>query len=109
MSMRYWPLSVIVTSPLVPEAHLYEISQARTRLPSEKGFYAMMEVARRTPAVAAPNLVFIETIEPDGSRRGEARRVFTHYPEADEWLRLERQCVHETSEGFLFVFFDGLH
>ncbi len=101
--MKFWPLSVIAASPLVPPAYAHEVSRIATHLPSEGAFYACIDVARRTEPVNAPGLVIVESIG------APQRRVYTEYPEWDEWFRLERGAVMQAQDGFMFVHFDGLH
>lgn len=101
--MKFWPASVIASSPLVPPGYALEINQLEHRLPSEGAYRAAVDVARRTRPINAPNMVVIETVE------GRARRVYTAFPETDEWLRLERGGMIETNEGFMFYMVDGLH
>lgn len=101
--MRYWPLSVIAQSPLVPPAYALEISMTATRVPSQGAYYAMVDIARQTAAVDAPNLVIIESTDAPG------RRCFTGYPTEAEWLRLERTVFMENEAGFMFGMIDSLH
>jgi hypothetical protein len=101
--MRYWPLSVLVTSPLLPEAYAHEVHQFNHRLPSQGAYLACVDVARHTVPVEAPNLVVIETIG------GQGRRMFTSYPTADEWLRLERTTMMENDDGFMFMLMEAVH
>lgn len=101
--MRYWPFSVISTSPLMPEAYVYEASGIMHRAPSHGAFLACVDVARRTPAVEAPNLFIVESTD------CASRRIFAYYPEEEEWLRLERGTFIEDKNGYLFGLVDALH
>ena len=101
--MRYWPLSVIATSPLLPEAYAHEVHQFNHRLPSQGAYLACVDVARRTQAVEAPNLVVIESLG------APACRMFTDYPTDEEWLRLERTTVLENEAGDIMMIMEGIH
>lgn len=100
--MRYWPLSVIAQSPLVPSAFVAELRDFCLKMPSQGAFYAAMAVAGHTEPVEAPNLVVIQSIGAPN------RRAYVDYPELDEWLNLERATVMENN-GYAFVLMDALH
>lgn len=100
--MIYWPLSVIATSPLAPPAYAEEIRQIAVYMPSRGAYHAAADIARHTPAVAAPNLVVIETAG------GPPRLAYTGPPAGDEWLKLERGCIME-NDGVMFILINGMH
>lgn len=101
--MRYWPISMIARSSLLPAAYAPEIARFNVAMPSEGAFYACFDVARRTPAIDAPNTVVIETIG------APQRCAYVDFPDTDEWLKLERINVMETKDGYLFVSVAALH
>lgn len=103
--MQYWPLSALVESPLMPAvfcAELREAYRSKAGL-SEGAFIACGTVAIHTAYHDAPNLVLIE------SACAPARRVYSGYPNHDEWLRLERGGVIGRADGMLCVLIDALH
>lgn len=100
---RYWPLSVLKTSPLMPAQYAWELLRFTTHLPSPGAYYACIEVAKQTPAVPAPGLVVIETVN------GTGRFMYTDYPKFEEWARLERVAAVEGMDGFMCMVMDVLH
>lgn len=103
MITRFWPLSVIQSSPLLPQNYAWELSRFYREVPSQGAYYAAMEVARRTPALEASHLVVIQSV---GTPE---RRAYKDYPNDDEWSRLERTVVCETDDGCMFMLMDALH
>lgn len=101
--MRYWPQSVIVTSPLIQSHLAHEWGNASWVCPSKDAFLAGLAVASQTEAIDAPNLSVVHTVD------APVRRLFTDYPGTREWLRLERVCIVEDSNGFMFGMVDALH
>lgn len=102
--MKYWPLSLIAESPLLPPAYFMEVTDAgRTCNMSRGAFLACGDVAMRTAPVDAPNMVVME------SPGAPARRVYVRFPECEEWLRLERGGVVAGDDGLLHVLIDALH
>lgn len=102
--MNYWPLSVVVTSSLMPMTFGFELSRVyKTCYLSPAAFMACGDVARHTTPRAAPNLVIVESVN------APARQMFTGYPGQREWEALERGGVIEASNGMLHVIIDALH
>lgn len=101
--MKYWPFSILATSPLLPEAYLHEVSRMLHRVPSHGAYMACVDIARRTPAVVAPNLFIVESTD------CPYRRMFIGHPEGDEFLRLERGIFIEDVNGYLFGSIEALH
>lgn len=100
--MRYWPLSLLASSPLMPGLYALEIEQVCSRSPSEAAFYSCFEVARHTEPTPTGGLAIIE------SEGAPARQVYTEYPSWDAWSRLERAAVI-AANGHFFIIIDGLH
>lgn len=101
--MKYWPMTVIIQSPLVPPAYAWELQQFYRKIPSEGAYDAVFDVARKTPPVEAPNTVVVSSV---GS---PCRRVCLGYPTEAEWLPLERAAVVAGDNGYLYVLMDALH
>ena len=100
--MRYWPLSEIATSPLLPPEYVAELCRARnTGSMSNGAILACYQTATQIATVQSP-LVIIESIG------APWRRVYTEYPEFEAWLALERAGFVETQDNFVFVI-DALH
>lgn len=106
--MKYWPMTVLAYSPLLPAAYAPEVQQMTQRYvpgaPSMGAYLACVDVARRTPGIEAPNLAFIE--HPGCAM---TRRIFLDYPNDEEWLRMERSVLVEDDVGFTFWQLDALH
>lgn len=100
--MRYWPISTIFSSPMMPAPHAVEVMQLYKRAPSERAFYSCFDVAKHTRPAPSGALVIIES---EGSH---PRQAYTNYPSWEEWSRLERSAVIETNGDF-FIMIDGLH
>jgi hypothetical protein len=100
--MRYWPLTTILNSPLLPTAYALELEQFYHKPLSRNAFHSVMEVAHHTPAIEAPATVLIES---DGAPN---RLAYTDYPEFYEWMRLERTTVMEHN-GHTFFLTAALH
>lgn len=103
--MRYWPMSVIATSPLVQHpGFAWELAQVyRTCYLSEPAFRACGDVAAHTPHRNMPGLVILESVD------ASWRQAFTEYPSYEEWATLERAGVIENSLGVMYVIIDALH
>jgi len=101
--MRFWPISVIATSPMLPLAYRPEIDNICNALPGRGAFYACIDVAMHTQAVEAPTLHLVRNI---GS---QTRRLYIGYPDTEAWLRLERACVMQDDSGETSVFIDALN
>lgn len=100
--MRYWPISTIASSPMMPAPYALEVAQIPRRAPSERAFYSCFDVAKHTQPTPSGALVIIE------SEGAPARQAYTGYPSFDEWFRLERSAVIEANGDF-FIMIDGLH
>ncbi len=100
--MRYWPLSVLKESSLMPAAYAWELTRFYQHLPSRAAFEACLDVARQTPS-AETGLLIIESVN------APMRYVYGDYPEFDDWFRLERAGVFQTEDGYLFMTIDALH
>jgi hypothetical protein len=101
--MKYWSLSKIADSKLLhPDiaAEVRSLSQAKyisTEAISACGAVAVRLVAAETP------LMIVETVG------APYRRVYTSYPEFDDWLALERGGFVQTDSGHFGFVFDALH
>lgn len=100
--MRYWPMSVIASSPLLPAPHAAEVSRLPYRAPSQAAYYACFDVAKHTEPTPTGGLAIIESVDAPG------RQVYTEYPSWEEWSRLERTGVIEANGSF-FIFVDAAH
>lgn len=101
--MRYWPLSTLAASPVMPSWFLPELLYGPDHMITPAAAHACGHIAMSTPAVVAPKLCMVEN---EGSY---FRRLYTDYPNIEEWLRLERRCVVQFKDGQLMLFCDGLH
>ena len=103
--MRYWPFSVIETSPLFPFSLTGELYAFRYRngKPSTALLHACGAVAASTPHVDAPAIDFVQASEVNYSQ------IYKDYPTFAEWMRLERSGVYQTDEGLIFVHVNTLH
>ncbi len=100
---RYWPLSVLKNSPLMPPAYQWELLRFTQQLPSAGAYYACIEVTKHAPAIPMPGLVVIETVN------GTGRFMYTEYPDFEAWARLERVGAIEGMNGFMCMVMDALH
>lgn len=103
--MNYWPLSMIAHSPECQHpGFLHELTNVyATRYLSPAAFETCGYIARRTTPLKIDNMVIIESVG------ASARRVYTGYPQWEEWLQLERGGMIEASDGTLHVLIDALH
>lgn len=100
--MRYWPLSEICMSPLMHHVHQWELMCAYVEPRMSQGtMIACNQVTAQTPARETP-MVIIESVNAPN------RRVYTSYPEFEDWLRLER-AGFVAADGMLYFVIDGLH
>ncbi len=99
---KYWPMSVITHSPLMPASHTWELEQIYSRPLSNAAYNAVFPIVRQTAPIES-GLVIIESIE------APARRVYTEYPVFEDWLRLERGGIIEANDGGLCIILDALH
>ena len=101
--MRYWPLSVLRSSPRMPSVFAWELSRFYTHPPSEPAFYACLNVAAETRPVQMQGLVIIESVN------APMRLAYTEYPTWEEWAQLERAFVIEGDNDTRFVMMESLH
>lgn len=102
--MKYWPMSIVKSSPLMPPVFAWELFRVyETCYLSAPAFQACGDVAQQTQPASMPNLAVVESIG------APARQLYTNYPDWEEWSRLERGGVFEASNGVLHVIIDALH
>lgn len=103
--MRYWHLSTIVSSPILPAAFLPEVEALySTNSLSMQAVRACADVAWHTAPMNMP-IAVLETV---GSPH--SHRVFHRYPDFEEWFALERGCmVYNPLSNTLHVIVDALH
>ncbi len=100
---RYWPLSTIARSPLMHPTYAAEVRCATLNLRiSDGALYASSDVAMRTVTGKTPLAIVESTDAPP-------RRVYTEYPEFDDWFRLERGGFVQSEKGFFVMVIDALH
>lgn len=100
--MKYWPLSVIARSPLMP-GHLTHELLGPQRFVSVLAVNAAGQVAGEI-APAIPNrLTCIETAG------APCRRIFLDYPTTAEFEQLEPAGVMEDCYGGRFLLYDCFH
>jgi hypothetical protein len=97
--MRYWPLSVLRTSPLLPGDCAAELDAFRVKRElSARASNACEYVLQRIPAVVSPDLVLTTSV-----------LAYMKYPTKKQWERLERMNIIQESDGTLFIFTAPLH
>lgn len=101
--MKYWPLSMLKASPLMPAVYAHELYNFYRKMPSEHAFEACLQVARETQPLEMSGLLIIESVN------APLRQTYTEYPTWEEWSRLERAGAYQSSEGYLFMTFEALH
>lgn len=100
--MRYWPLSTIAASPLMPAWYVPELCRAYDHPGlSEGAMVACNQVAGQTRPVETP-LIIVHSVG------APLRRVYLEYPDFESWARLERGGFVATEDTFGFVI-DALH
>lgn len=100
--MRYYPLSVVAQSPLLPAVHAYEVAQVyNTACLSQGAMLACNYVISNTVPCETP-LVIVESVG------APMRRIYTEYPDFEDWIRLERGGFVVTDE-FFGLMIDALH
>lgn len=101
--MRYWPLSVIALSPLLPPVYVPELFRAYQdpRL-SQEAVIACNQVMELTPHVETP-LVIVHSV------KSPSRRVYLEYPQFEDWMRLERGGFVDTPGDGTYFIIDALH
>ena len=100
--MRYWPLSVIRTSPLLPgdcAAELDSFCEKRKLSPRACG--ACEFVIRKTRAVRSDNLVM--------ARSNVVKFIYLARPTQEQWNRLERISFVTDPDGSIFITVEPLH
>lgn len=103
--MKYWPVSVIKSSPLMPAALVHEFRDFYNTPLSEAAFQACAHVAAGTQPQEHPNLYIIDS---DGA---PYRQIYLNHPSEDEFARLERGGVIPwglDGEDFMMII-DALH
>lgn len=105
--MRYWPLSVIRTSPLLPGDCAAELDSIyRAMAITERTFQACGFVVQRTEALTAAGLVVME-----GDATTTLKLAYMSRPTQEQWERLERACIvpgPDSPNHFIFLV-DPLH
>jgi hypothetical protein len=102
--IRYWPMSVICNSPLLPPVYIHELHNIIQRQQvSPEGFNAALEVASRTPHMDMPDLAVVESVD------RPITQVFKEYPTDEEWERLERCGIFQATDGRYFVHIHARH
>lgn len=101
--MRYWPLSILAQSPLMPSAYGPELRSFYHRLPSEPTFHACLNVARETPYVPMSGLIVVQTVN------SPSRFAYVGRPTRAEWERLERAAAVQFENGDMALLIDALH
>lgn len=94
--MNYWPLSVILNSPLMPSVYAIEVQNIYNAPPSMLAYEACAEVARHTKPMHT-RLVMIE------SQDSAARYSYFDEPPPEEFTRLERAGVIQNKDGQMYV------
>jgi hypothetical protein len=103
--VKHWPLSVIISSPLMSPAFAWELFRVyQTHSLSVPAIDACLGVASRTVAQTAPGLVLVRSV---GSSTGH--RLFLGYPEWPEWFALERGGLLEEADGNIVLSVDSVH
>ena len=97
--MRYWPMSVILTSPLMPQYAAWEIQRyaAGGPLPSQHVVNAMCGVTGSVKPVEMPNMVHVHTER--GPQDFRMHYTYLRYPSFEEWRALERGGAGEDDVG----------
>lgn len=101
--MKYWQMSTIAASPLLPPVYAVEVNHIYRRALSQGAINACCHIACQTEPYDTPALAIIESIG------APPRRVYTGYPECDEWLRLERGGVILGDDCIPHIVVDALH
>lgn len=104
--MKCWPLSAITTSHLMPwrfAPDFYRVQVQHGDFMPPAAVQACGDVALQTIPVDMPNLGIVDS---EGS---PPRRIYFDYPNFDEWMKLERECVVQGDSGMLFLIIDALH
>lgn len=105
--MRYWPLSLLRTSPLLPHACAPELDNLYyTVKMSPFTLNACGMVVQNTKALTASNMIAME-----GDKSTTPKLIYVTRPTEAEWKRLERGVVVEiNNRGCDWIFLvDSLH
>lgn len=101
--MRYWPLSVVMQSPLLGDWDRAALTLLRTghmrKIPNDT-LYTCHNAAQKIPACTSMLLMHTED--------AGIRRVYVRHPTQENWLTLERGGFVDTGTGFGYVM-DALH
>lgn len=100
--MKYWPLSTLINSPLMPGPYALELNYLYERPLTQRSYNACIDVARHTPGLDT-GLVVIESVD------APMHRAYVERPSCDEWARLERAGVLRSVAGTMFLTMDALH
>lgn len=104
MTTKYWPLSLLASSPLMPQHYAWEITRSLQTCEMSLGCgMACADVALHTPHM---NLRGFHIINYVGSG---ARTLFMEYPTPEEFERVERGFMIEMADGCVFGLVDALH
>lgn len=104
--MKYWPMSVVASSPLLPwhyQGELFAVQNRHYDVMSQAAVVACVDVINHTQPVEMPNLAVLESVGTN------PRRVFKDYPTDDEWERLERTGIVLDPYNCAHVILDALH
>lgn len=99
--MNYWPLSVILNSPLLPAVYAVEVQNIYMLQISPHAYHACAEVAKQIKPIDT-HLVVIQSTD------GPARFMYGAPPTDEEFSRLERAGVIQDINGFMYVIMEGL-
>lgn len=97
--MKYWPMSVIINSPLFPQHCAWEIQRylAGGPLPGSHVVQSMGQVTGNTRPIEMPSMVHVYTERgPDDTRM---HFMYLRYPTFEEWKALERAGASEDDVG----------
>jgi hypothetical protein len=102
--MRYWPLSTVRTSPLLPGDVASEVTVIyRTLRLTPRAFDACDEVSDLTPHVQMDGLILAK------DEYSFPRYMYLRRPPVEQWKRLERGCILQDFKNEKFVIVVGLH
>jgi hypothetical protein len=97
--MRYWPFSLLCTSPLMPGDCVAELTALhKTRRLSGRAFEACGFVAGRTEPVIADGLVVLED-----ENHTTLQFAYMQMPTSEQWRRLERANIIEAPHCHIFI------
>lgn len=107
--MRYWHFSDIRNSPFMPAWLVPDLDRgACTGQLTHSAFMAATDTAAHMPPADVPSLAIVENLDENGILIS-ARRMFTRYPDTEEWLRLERGCIVLGDSGIFYIIIDEMH